>query len=209
MIDAAERLVAERGLAAMSLREVQGAAGQRNKSAAHYHFGSKEGLVEAVVATRMGAVGAARRELLDDIGPDADRRELVEALVLPLADHVLSGPRSSHWARFLVQAANDPTLAAVVRRSFEGSSFRDVRGRLLASLDHLPEPLRARRLDHAVAIVVTSLAHLEGGGRGDGAVTLPASVQIADLVDMALGLLEAPASPATTAALAHRAARRA
>ena len=47
MIDAAERLAAERGMAAMSLREVQAAAGQRNKSAAQYHFGSRAGLIEA------------------------------------------------------------------------------------------------------------------------------------------------------------------
>ena len=47
MIDAGERLAAERGIAAMSLREVQAAAGQRNKSAAQYHFGSRTGLIEA------------------------------------------------------------------------------------------------------------------------------------------------------------------
>lgn len=209
MIDAAERLAAEKGLAAMSLREVQVAAGQRNKSAAQYHFGSKEGLVEAVVAARMSAVGAARRQLLDDLGPDPDRRELVEALVLPLADHVLSGRRPSHWARFIVQAANDPSFADLVRRTFEGSTFREVRAGLLASLDHLPEALRPRRLDHALGLVISSLAALEAGARPDGRDVLPATVQIADLVDMALGVLEAPASSATVVALTDRPARRA
>lgn len=206
MIDAAERLAAERGLAAMSLREVQAAAGQRNKSAAQYHFGSKEGLVEAVVAARMGVVGARRRELLDSFGPTPTRRQLVEALVLPLAEHVLAG--TSHWARFQVQAAHDPTFAKTVRLAFEGSTFREVRDGLLAGLDHLPEPLRARRVDHAVGIVVTSLAALEAGDRPDGPRALPAAAQIADLVDMAVGLLDAPASAATTAALTVRPAAR-
>src|SRR5262245_54265440 len=91
MIDAAERIAAERGLAAMSLREVQAAAGQRNKSAAQYHFGSKEGLVEAIATERMGAVGVRRRQMLDALGPSPTRRELVEALVAPLAEHVLAG----------------------------------------------------------------------------------------------------------------------
>jgi AcrR family transcriptional regulator len=210
MIDAAERLVAERGLAAMTLREVQAAAGQRNKSAAQYHFGSKGGLVEAVVSARMGVVGRARRELLDEIGPEPDRRELVEALVLPLAEHVLSGHRRSHWARFVVQAANDPTFAEVVRRSFEGSSFREVRAGLVASLDHLPEVLRPRRVDHALGLVTASLAALEAGTpAGDGRPALPAAVQVVDLVDMALGVLEAPASGATVTALTRRPRRRA
>lgn len=207
MIDAAERLAAERGLAAMSLREVQAAAGQRNKSAAQYHFGSKEGLVEAVVAARMGVVGVRRREMLDALGPDPDRRDLVEALVLPLADHVLAGDRPSHWARFLLQASNDPAFATVVRRSFEGSSFRDVRQALLDSLDHAPAPVRPRRLDHALGLVVASLAALEAGTQPDGRTALPAAVQVADLVDMALGVLDAPVSAATTAALASRPAR--
>ncbi len=206
MIDAAERLAAEKGLAAMSLREVQAAAGQRNKSAAQYHFGSKEGLAEAVVTARMGAAGGRRREMLDALGPEPTRRQLVEALVIPLADHVLAGPGPSHWARFLVQAAHDPTFAKAVRLAFEGSSFRQVRDALLAGLDHVPGPLRARRLDHAVGIVVTSLAVLEGSGPTG---SLPAAAQVADLVDMAVGVLDAPVSAATTAALTDRPARRA
>ncbi|QYG95731.1 TetR/AcrR family transcriptional regulator [Iamia sp. SCSIO 61187] len=207
MIDAAERLAAERGLAAMSLREVQAAAGQRNKSAAQYHFGSKEGLVEAVVAARMGAVGARRQELLDALDDRPTRRALVEALVVPLAEHVLAGP--GHWARFLLQASNDPAFATVVRRTFEGASFRQVHAGLMATLDHLPEPIRARRVDHLMALVVASLAALEAGVRPDGRPALPPAVQVADLVDMAVGVLDAPASVATTAALTDRPARRA
>jgi AcrR family transcriptional regulator len=55
MVDAAERLMAERGIAAVSLREVQDAAEQRNKSAAHYHFGSREGLIRAIIETPDGS----------------------------------------------------------------------------------------------------------------------------------------------------------
>ena len=89
MIDAAERLVAERGLAALTLRDVQTEAGQANKSAAQYHFGSREGLLAAVVESRMRPAGERRRELLDTIDLDANpptMRALVEALVLPLAE---------------------------------------------------------------------------------------------------------------------------
>ena len=48
MIRAAERLFSERGIEAVSLREVGAVAGQRNNSAAQYHFGTREGLVDAV-----------------------------------------------------------------------------------------------------------------------------------------------------------------
>src|SRR5690606_16402397 len=102
---------------AMSLRVVQQESGQRNKSAAQYHFGSRDGLIEAVLATRMGAVNERRRELLDaidrddrELGADGDTgdrasrlRRLVEALVRPVAEQTIMVPESC-WARFVVQA---------------------------------------------------------------------------------------------------------
>ncbi len=54
MILAAERLIAERGIDAVSLREIGATAGQRNNSAAQYHFGTKEGLVAAIYEYRCG-----------------------------------------------------------------------------------------------------------------------------------------------------------
>ena len=59
---------------------------QRNKSAARYHFGSREGLIEAVVAARMGPVNQRRLEMLAayDARPgEPSLRDLVAALVVP------------------------------------------------------------------------------------------------------------------------------
>ncbi|NKS02706.1 TetR family transcriptional regulator, partial [Rhodococcus hoagii] len=68
MLVAAERIVAERGMPALTLKDVQLAANQANKSAAKYHFGSRDGLIEALVELRMTPVNARRQELLDEIG---------------------------------------------------------------------------------------------------------------------------------------------
>lgn len=207
MIVAAERLGAERGLAAMSLREVQAAAGQRNKSAAQYHFGSRDGLVEAVVATRMGPINEARLALLAELGPTPSVRGLVTALVTPLADATIRRP-PSHWARFLFQGWADPAVADVVRRSFSASSYRTVRRLLVERLAGLPAELREQRIDRAVGLVVMALAAAESA-RGDGAPPdQPApDLTAAMLIDECCGLLEAPVSSATTAALDHEHAR--
>src|SRR5687768_9366109 len=109
MIEAAERVAAERGMAAMSLREVQAVAGQRNKSAAQYHFGSRRGLIEAIVATRMGPINeqrAARLAALDAAGGAPELRSLVAVLVEPLAEATMRP--GSCWARFLAQGIADP-----------------------------------------------------------------------------------------------------
>src|SRR5262245_15652702 len=113
MIDAAERLVAERGLRSVSLREVQVAAGQRNKSAAQYHFGSLRGLIEAIVDARMSPIDARRRVLidqLDDRGRGDDVRSLLEASIDPFAEATLGRP-DSRYARFLAQIMSDPDMA--------------------------------------------------------------------------------------------------
>jgi AcrR family transcriptional regulator len=196
MIAAAERLAAERGMGAMSLREVQAASGQRNKSAAQYHFGSREGLIEAVVAARMGPVNERRLALLADLDArpaPPSRRDLVAALVEPLAEHAVARPGST-WARFLFQGFADPAVSAVVQRSLEGASYREVRRRMVATLDHVPARLRQRRVDHAVGLAVLSLASTEAQLAAGGRPRVPVPVLVADLVDMCTAALAAPAT---------------
>jgi AcrR family transcriptional regulator len=202
MIDAGERLAAERGIAAMSLREVQAAAGQRNKSAAQYHFGSRTGLIEAIAATRMGPINEVRRQLLDELDDGdgtATVRQVVEAIVHPIADATLR--RGSCWARFLAQGLADPEINDVVRRTFEAGPYRDALHRLLDSMADVPEALRRRRVDHAIGLLVLSLAASEGLLASGGRLLVPVDAQVADLVDLCTAVLEAPASPATLHAL--------
>ena len=49
--------------ARVEIREINDRAGQRNPSAVHYHFGSKEGLVEAILLRHQEAleIEAGRR----------------------------------------------------------------------------------------------------------------------------------------------------
>lgn len=70
ILDAAERLFAERGIAGTSLRAVTGEAGA-NVAAVHYHFGSKQDLTRAVVLRRAGPVNAERLRRLDELEASA------------------------------------------------------------------------------------------------------------------------------------------
>lgn len=187
MIEAAERIVAEQGIGAMSLRAVQAAAGQRNKSAAQYHFGSRDGLVEAVVALRMAPINVRRRELLEALGDTPTLHDLVDALVRPSAEAVLE-TEGSHWARFVLAGFTDPTVAGVVRRSIEGEAYRDVLGRLTDALDHLPEPLRRGRVDQALGLAFVTLAAAEAQRRRP-----EPGPAVADLVNVCTAVLAAPA----------------
>jgi len=192
MIDAAERICAERGLSAMSLREVQAASRQRNKSAAQYHFGSRDGLIEAVVETRMAPINEHRLRLLGELDEAPSVRSLVEVLVRPLAEATLGRP-DSRWARFLFQSVADPALVAVAQRSLSATGYRTVRELLVESLDHLPTPVREHRLAQVVGLTVMTLAEAERAADAGLSTALDPATQCEDLVEVCCALLLAPA----------------
>ena len=87
ILDTAERLFAQRGYAATSLRSIILEAGV-NLAAVHYHFRSKDSLLAAVIARRIEPVNRRRLEMLDQCeraagdGP-ADLEKVVEAFLAP------------------------------------------------------------------------------------------------------------------------------
>jgi AcrR family transcriptional regulator len=87
ILDAAERLFAERGIDAVSIRSIVSEA-DVNLAAIHYHFGSKEALVEAVFERRVGPMNRERLALLDECESRAgdgplEVEDIVRALVGP------------------------------------------------------------------------------------------------------------------------------
>jgi AcrR family transcriptional regulator len=82
LLDAAERLFADRGYAATSLRNVILEA-HVNLAAIHYHFHSKEALLEAVVMRRAQGVNRTRMEMLQAAGERPPIEKVLEAFLLP------------------------------------------------------------------------------------------------------------------------------
>lgn len=80
ILDVAETLFAENGIAATSLRSILLAAGA-NLAAGHYHFGSKEILVEEVVRRRAEGLVRARDEQLKQARQIADPRLRIRAIL--------------------------------------------------------------------------------------------------------------------------------
>ena len=88
IIRAAEKLFAENGVDAVSLREVAFAAGQRNHAAARYHFQTKERLVDACLERHAQPIQSAWMERLSNgqstNGHTPEPRSLVELFVRPI-----------------------------------------------------------------------------------------------------------------------------
>src|SRR5438093_7969764 len=87
LVEAGERLLAERGIDNVSLREIMRAAGARNTVALQHHFGDRDGLLQAIVDKHRPALERRRHEMLDACAARrASIRPLASALVLPLAE---------------------------------------------------------------------------------------------------------------------------
>jgi AcrR family transcriptional regulator len=181
LLRAAERLIAEHGIAAVSLRAINVAAGQRNHSAAQFHFGSREGLLQGIATERMGPINEQRSRLiseLDAAGRNDDVAGLVEALVLPLVVATVGRP-GSYYGRFLAVSFADPQWSSAVTQTVQGQGFSEWRQRIESALGHLPKGIRRSRVDRAIASAIMSVASWEGGGgrRGLDLETLVADLQ--------------------------------
>jgi AcrR family transcriptional regulator len=205
LIEEAERLFAVRGFAGVSLREIGAAAGARNNSAAQYHFGSRDGLVDAVFDHRMATINESRLAMLAalDAGGDSgdsavQLRRLVAAMVVPLADTYDPEPQSTYYARFSSQVMADPELVrsvASLERPVQ-AGLREVYRRIaktLAASTTLPEPVIDQRLRLSSTLFVRALADYEADrDAGMPIPALPFPQFVDGLVDAITALLRAP-----------------
>lgn len=113
LLDVAEALFGERGVAGVSLREIRLAAGARNTAAIQFHFGNREGLLEALAQRHMPGIATLQQALYDDMVEKdlaADSRSLVEVLVRPAAEYLTRGPSERAWVKIMADLGQAPDL---------------------------------------------------------------------------------------------------
>lgn len=106
LLKTAERLFAEHGLEAVSTRLISREAGQKNHSALQYHFGSKDGLIEAILNHRITPINKERLrrlELLKNRGEIISVKKLVEIFVYPFSEELLKPNDDSIYVSTLAQ----------------------------------------------------------------------------------------------------------
>ncbi len=201
LLEAAEGLIAARGVDGVSVRAVNTAAGA-NVAAVHYHFGSKEALVDAVLTRRMGELTERRIRLLDDLAHEhrPSVRSVVAALVLPIAEFASDpeGPGRT-YVRFL--AALDAAGDAWRLRMGEAFApqYAHVERALERALPDVPAPVVSFRLGLVSTALLTTLADPEHASRHwqHHALDISFDGVVDALIDHITGSLDAPVSPGT------------
>jgi len=187
----AERLFAERGVFAVSNRQISEAAGQGNNAAVGYHFGTKTDLIRAIVREHSGAMDEIRRPLLARHDGSGQVRDWVVCTVSPITRHLATLAAPSWYARFAAQLMTDPTLRAVVIDDvLDSPTIRQAIDGLNRCLPDLPAQVRTDRKDMVRTMVVHMCAEHEralADGTGAGWDETATS-----LIDAIVGLLLAP-----------------
>lgn len=122
LLDAAEQLVALKGYANTSLREITAKA-DANVAAVNYHFGSKENLVAAMLGRRLEPLNRERLSMLDaelELAQAENRRPAIRAVLRAFIEPAIfffqSRTGGKHFLRMFSRIHADPDDA--IRKEF-------------------------------------------------------------------------------------------
>ena len=173
LLTAAEEAFARWGIERASIRQINELAGQKNTSAVRYHFGSKEGLLEALIERRMGVLEEERAAALSALregSASPSIQDLVRVLVAPLASRVCREPSWGCWVRVLTQlvSVGGDEYRSIWQQEHDRTS-REIFRELRARLEELPEAVWRQRAADLRNWVTSSLCErarrLESGTR--------------------------------------------
>jgi AcrR family transcriptional regulator len=197
LMQAAERLYAERGVDAVSIRDITNDAGA-NSAAIHYHFGSKAGLITAILDWRAADVAERRAAWMAQIeaADNPTLREVIEAFVVPTAELAADTEGGGQFhIGFIAAVLANPGYMPLVIEAFEPTTDRWVEA-LVRVTPHLTPDVRELRLALAKDMVNRVIGQPEGPVRAWIAIRAPgADGPLTErLIDFLVGAFTAPAT---------------
>jgi len=125
ILDTAERLIAEQGFAATSLRQIIAEAGV-NLAAVHYHFGSKEELLDHVIARKVTSVNEERIARLDCLEQESGTAPVAVEKVLAafLEPMIQVGAKSPQFIQLMGRMQGEGLLSAIIAKHFQPTVAR-------------------------------------------------------------------------------------
>ncbi|MFJ9409934.1 TetR family transcriptional regulator [Streptomyces sp. NPDC101393] len=206
LLRAAEEIFAAQGVDGAQTRDIVRQAGQSNPSAVQYHFGSRAGLLDAVMAGRLARTEAALAPLLGSLADpgaaDAGApglTALIGALITAEATE-LRDDRGRRCLRISAQLSHESGVRTrIPHPTLAGTAYWRLIGRVedVLGAAGLPEALRLERLDLALTLIGAAMAD-RARHYLDGAAPLTGEeLFLADLTGTTVAFLlaAAPGSP--------------
>ncbi len=129
ILDTAERLFGEHGYGATSLRQIIAEA-RVNLAAVHYHFGSKEDLLDAVVVRKLAPINDERLALLEAAMAAAGEKpvaieQFLDAFLRPA---VMRAGRDPGFCKLMGRLHGEGLMPMVVVKNFQQVAARFMSG---------------------------------------------------------------------------------
>lgn len=205
LLDAAEAVIAEQGVAGASLRAITRRA-KANLAAANYHFGSKKALIRAVLTRHLRPLNQERLRLLEATENEAARSQqshpslesLVRAFLEPVVRFGHGRPdRGRNFLKIFGRAVGqpDPTLRSILVEELS-EVIQRFSGAFSAALPHLSR----KELMWRMGFIIGSMAQTIAGAAlleelSSGLCGRDHPDQVVDrLVGFAVAGLQAPAT---------------
>jgi AcrR family transcriptional regulator len=171
---AARRLFAERGIAAVGMRDILDAAGQRNAAAVHYYFGGKDELLRELVIDGARTTEARRRAMVDaaETKPGgATLDDVVRAMIVPSIELPGDWGEGETYLRFIGHLQAERRALFAETAGTESPAYARCYDHVRRLLAHLPLTVVNQRLLFAglalQAILEAREAALDGADAHD------------------------------------------
>lgn len=167
LIVSAEKLISEKGLEAISLREIALDAGCRNKYAVQYHFKSKARLFEAISEHRMNQLEPIRAHMIQEARENGrldDVETLIEIMCRPPMSVVSKDGRhyyASFMSKYLTRYRNTKFTHTFVANSEKYPNMGFVFERLMHSMEHVAPEFRHMRILSVYLMFMNVLIQLD------------------------------------------------
>jgi len=155
ILDTAERLFGEQGYGSTSLRQIIAEAGV-NLAAIHYHYGSKEELLDHVILRKAEPLNRKRLDALDRLEAEAGGKPVaiektLEAFLRPA---ITWAPDNRGFAKLSGRLMADGLTPTIIRKH-----FRHVGERFTAALARALPELSAEELRWRTHFLIGAMSH--------------------------------------------------
>ncbi len=190
---AAERLIAELGVG-VSTRDIGLAAGQSNKSAVSYHFGTRHDLALAICRYHDLDIVHRREARLQSLSGRGSLLDWLGGIVRPITAHLDALGSPSWYARFLAACVGDPMLREVVfADAIAQQSMKTLFAEVNQRLPDLPPAVFEARGAMTQQLIVSTCAAHERALQTRSATPFSSWHDLAEVtLDALVGLWRAP-----------------
>jgi len=154
ILDTAERLFGEFGYSDTSLRHIISEAGV-NLAAIHYHFGSKQDLLDQVIMRKAGPINENRLKFLDHFETEAAPQpapveKIIEAFLTPL----LAIEKNPEFVKLMGRVHAEGLMPEIASRNFQ-----PMIARFISALHRALPDLPAKELAWRAHFALGAMAH--------------------------------------------------